>query len=90
MKKELTNKKAIWNQERTIKLTPRYIDALKEVILAEIKMMQNNNLHMSKEDWTWGEVVIENLSCSSGLSWTFGGEEDKPDGMVGKARVIIK
>lgn len=85
----MTGRRARWDKERKIRLTRRYVEALKEVIRAELEMMRNQESRMHPEAWTWGEVTVNDLASSVGLKWQFGGDEDKPRGMKGNARVII-
>ena len=72
-----------------VKLTQRYIAALKELCEAELEMMANTP-GMHKELWTWGEVVLEDLECSDSLSFHFGREGDKPWKGRDKVRVVVK
>lgn len=66
-----------------ITLTSRYVEALKELMRAEMEMMQINEPDMA-ECWTWGICSVTDLArSSSGLSFEFGGEDDKPEGFPG-------
>ncbi len=79
----MVRRRALWDKERKIKLTPRFRAALEEVIRAELEMMQPSEL------WKWGQVTIKDLASSVGLQWEFGADEDKPEEMKGDARVIV-
>ncbi len=61
-----------------IELTPRFIEALQEVMIAELEMMGEQD-HEDAECWTWGICEIGDLADGRGLSFQFGGDEDKPD-----------
>ena len=78
--------KALYDREE-IEITQRFINALKEVMAAECEMMAANEPD-SADCWTWGVCEINDLSHSSGLSFEFGGEEDKPEYATEKFTVI--
>ncbi len=59
----------------TIKLTPRFIKAIKELMAAECETMQKNKI-MDAEYWTCGRCLVNNLSSSNCLEFTYGGDED--------------
>ena len=59
-------------------VTPRYIDALKELMWAEMEMMRLDN-PSNASCWAWGICEVGDLASSIGLSIEYGSEEDKPD-----------
>ena len=62
-----------------LKLTPRFIEAVKELLRAELQMMKDHEPE-NAECWTWGICEIGDLANARGLQFEFGGEDDKPDG----------
>lgn len=60
-----------------IEVTPRFREALEEVMRAEMEMMRRHEPGHS-ECWVWGKCTIEDLGGSNGLSFEYGAEEDKP------------
>lgn len=61
-----------------IELTPRFIEAIQELLEAELEMMQQQKQE-NAECWTWGVCEIGDLADSNGLSFEFGGDDYKPD-----------
>lgn len=59
-----------------------------ELVEAEIEMMRRVPGH-SKEDWTWGEATVDDLSNGDGLSLHFGGDDNKPKELKTTARIIV-
>lgn len=55
-----------------LELTPRYVEALKELMRAEMEMMR---LHEpdTADCWTWGICEVGDLASARGLSFEFGG-----------------
>ena len=70
--------KATYDQ-RDIKVTPRFKNALIELMKAQCEMMAENEPDFA-ECWTWGRVEIGDIATYQGLSFEFGGDEDKPKG----------
>jgi len=62
-----------------IKITPRFKAALIELMKAECEMLTLNEPD-NADCWTWGICEVDDLSRSSGLQFTFGGDEDKAAG----------
>ena len=60
-----------------LKITGRFIEALKELIWAELEMMRAHDPETA-DCWTWGICEITDIAMTNGLSFQFGGEEDKP------------
>ena len=65
-----------------IELTPRFIEAIQELLSAELEMMREQQQE-DAECWTWGICEISDLSDSNGLSFQFGGDDYKPDILIG-------
>lgn len=65
--------------DTTIRITPRFRKALEELLAAECEMMAKND-PTHADCWTWGRCEIQDLSSERGLCFTFGGDEDKPEG----------
>ncbi len=63
----------------SIKPTARFIEALKELLRAEMEMMKLANPE-NAECWAWGTCEVVDLGHSNGLRFEFGSEEDKPSG----------
>lgn len=59
----------------TIKLTPRFIKALEELMAAECEMMAKAEPE-NAECWTWGKCEVGDLCKQKGLDFTYGGDED--------------
>lgn len=58
-----------------ILLSENYLKAIEKMIEAELEMMCEQH---DAECWTWGECVISDLAYSRNLSFSFGGDEDRP------------
>ncbi len=78
---------AKWD-DRCVKLTSRYVDALMELMRAEIEMMKENE-PQNKDCWTYGIATIEDLAYSNGISFEFGGDDDKPNTMKYDVQVKV-
>ncbi|WP_064603671.1 hypothetical protein [Photobacterium sp. J15] len=63
-----------------IKLTPRYIEALHELMEAELEMMKDQDKGYA-ECWSWGVCTVRNFSKPNHLHFEFGDEESRPKGM---------
>lgn len=63
----------------TVKVTPRFKRALKELMAAQCEMMAQAEPEYA-DCWTWGNCKIADLSSMRGLQFTFGGDDDKPKG----------
>ncbi len=63
-----------------IKLTPRYIEAIHELLEAELEMMQEQDKGYSK-CWTWGICTVRNMAKPKHLHFEFGDEDFRPAGM---------
>ncbi len=63
-----------------IKLTPRYIEAIHELLEAELEMMQEQDKGY-RECWAWGICTVGNFSKPNNLYLTFGDEDSRPKGM---------
>lgn len=70
-------------------LTPRFIAALEELMLAELGMMQEQD-KFSPECWTWGICEVGDLASLKALSFEFGGEDDKPDVFSESKNVLVR
>lgn len=75
-----------WDGDETINATTGYVAALENLIREMLKMMREHEPH-NAELWTWGEAEVRDLATSNGISFRFGGDEDKPADMSGDARV---
>ena len=75
--------------EKELELTPRFYDALVEVMRAECEMMTKVESH-NADCWTWGRCEVSNLATANGLAFHFGGEVDKPDDGLGDFAVKMK
>ena len=60
---------------KKIKLTDRYIKAMKELLQAELEMMSNFDEDYS-DCWVKGFAVINDLACASGIEFLFSSDED--------------
>jgi len=72
-----------------LKITPRYIEALKQLMWAEMEMMRLHEPDMA-DCWTWAICKIGDLSNSNRFSFEFGGEDDKPEDFPKVTDVWIK
>lgn len=70
--------KVIKYDTEEIKPTARFTEALKELMRAEMEMMQIAEPETA-DCWTWGICEVGDLASAKGLRFEFGGEEDKPD-----------
>ena len=66
--------------EKKITLTPRYIEALHELLEAELEMMQQQDDN-NRACWAWGICTINNLCEQNHLQFEFGDEGSRPKGM---------
>jgi hypothetical protein len=62
-------------EDKKIKLTDRYIKAVKELLQAELEMMANYDKDYS-DCWVKGFAVINDLACVSGIEFIFSGDGD--------------
>ena len=75
--------------EQTIKPTKRFREAIRELMLAEIEMMQEQGEF--PECWRWGVATIVDLSDSKSIQFQYGGEDDEPSDYAieeGKFQVV--
>lgn len=79
--------KALYDQQ-PIELTDRFVAALKELLLAELEMMRQNEPDQA-HCWTWGICRINDLANMRGLDFEFGGEEDRPAELQDFERVKV-
>jgi hypothetical protein len=80
--------KAYYDQ-KPVKLTDEFVTAIERLIEAELDMMQQHEPEMA-DCWTWGACYVDDLARSRGLFFQFGGDEDKPDWVHGRAQVLTK
>lgn len=71
-----------------VKITQRYIDALIELMAAEIEMMKLADPDYA-DCWHWARCHVNNLAYEGALSFSFGGEEDDPEDDMGQFGVIV-
>jgi hypothetical protein len=72
-----------------VKPTERFELALKELMRAEMDLMINHEPDY-KKCWTWGICEVGDIAGSNGLSFEFGGEEDKPEGFPDSTDCWVK
>jgi hypothetical protein len=75
--------------DKQVTLSKQYLKALHDLMRAELVMMRaayKENAHC----WTWGKCEVGDLSLAACITFEFGGEEDRPDGMVGETMVIVE
>lgn len=65
-----------WDKDTGFKASSEFIRALKNLMIAEIKMMRKNN-KMDSECWFCGSVKIHDLANSGCFEFQYGGKEDK-------------
>lgn len=75
--------------DKRIKPTKELISAIEYVGMATIEMMRKRK-DMHPECWTWCVCTIEDFACSNGISYTFGGDEDKPKGFPKRKKVWVQ
>lgn len=66
-----------------IELSPRFIQALLELMMAECEMMQAREPKLAHH-WTWGRCTVNDLASLNGLEFEYGGDEDMPDDGLGR------
>jgi len=65
----------IWDREMKFKATEEFIEAIKNLLIAEIKMMRM--VHKETADcWYCGSATIEDMANRNYLSMIFGGKDD--------------
>lgn len=70
-----SNISAKW-EDRKLKLTNGYVNAVKMLLTEEILMMRK--IHKGSEDcWTCGVAEIGDLASSNSIQFTFGGDHEK-------------
>lgn len=60
-----------------LKVTPRYTEALKQLMWAKMEMMRLHDPAMA-DCWTWGVCTVGDLATPGGLHFEYGADEDKP------------
>lgn len=65
----------IWDRDMKFKATKELIDAVKNLLIAEIKMMRMVHKHTA-DCWYCGSATIEDTANSNYLSMIFGGKDD--------------
>ncbi len=71
-----------------ITITEGYIDALKNLMLEELMMMQKAHPDFA-DCWSWGKCTVGDLAGMKRLDFEYGGEEDKPEDMDSVVQVFI-
>lgn len=71
-----------------IELTPRFINAVHELMAAECEMMQINDPVFANY-WTWGRCKVNDLASADSLEFEYGGDEDLPEDGYGSFAVIV-
>lgn len=69
-----------------VKLTPRYIGALLELLRAEVEMMDAQPGH--EGSWWWGRCTITDLARLDGLEMEFGDRASLPGDGRGRFAVV--
>lgn len=73
-----------------IELSQAYVDALREVLVAEVEMMQMQEADSELADcWHWGRAYIGDLAKGHSVGFYYGHEQDMPDDGLGRFAVII-
>lgn len=80
--------KAYYDRE-PIELTDEFVRALERLIEAQLEMMQKAEPELA-DCWAWGVCYVKDLAHQQGLSFQFGGEDDRPDWMEGRAQVLTE
>jgi len=75
-----------YDQEE-VELTARFENALIELMKAECEMMALAEPHM-KRCWTWGRCTVGDLAYVKGLSFVYGGDDDKQIDGLGDFGII--
>jgi len=86
MKIELTKFRTTHDGEQ-MNLSKRMVDAIKELMLAEIEQMRNGNPDTA-DCWTWGLASFKDIGNSDWLIMQFGGDEDRPN--CGINEIIVR
>lgn len=73
--------------ETPVQITEEYIDALKQVMRAEIAMMRATSDH--PECWLWGVCIVGDLGLANKLTFEYGGDEYKPYKMIDDVEVFF-
>ena len=79
--------KASYDTEE-IELSKGYIDALKNVLVEEVKMMQAARPE-DADSWHWGRATVLDLGRAGSVEFTFGSEEDMPTDGLGHFAVVV-
>ena len=71
-----------------IKLSERYVNALKEVLAAEVEMMREARPE-DANSWHWGRATVGDLTDAKSVEFQYGAEEDMPDDGLGRFAVVV-
>ena len=74
---------------KEIEPTDRFIEAVQELMRAEMEMMRLNEPEYA-DCWTWGVCTVNDLAMGKGFEFEFGGDEHKPDYMPENMDVLVK
>jgi len=72
----------------SIKLSKGYVDALKEVLAEEVKMMQKA-WPENADLWYWGRATVLDLGRAGSVEFTYGSDDDMPDDGLGRFAVVV-
>lgn len=72
--------KTTYDQEIIVQVSDDFIQALHDLMRAEMKMMISAEPE-NADCWTWGVCAVGDLASSKHLVFEYGGNEDKPKGM---------
>jgi len=71
----------------TVKLSERFVKALKEVMAAEVEMMQKQNPEFA-DCWYWGRCTVSDLVYLDAFAFQYGSKEDMPEDGLDRFAVI--
>ena len=75
--------------DHSVTVTPRFQEALLELMRAECEMMQGQE-DAHPECWVWGRCHVADLSETGGLQFQFGDDDCLPEDDLGQFAVVFE
>ena len=72
----------------TVTVSRAFIAALRDLMQAEMNMMRRAEPR-NAECWTWGKCTIGDLASVQGLEFEFGGDQDMPQDVTPRRRLVV-
>lgn len=78
-----------YDQEKQFEATAGFISALETLGREYLKMMREADAAYS-DSWAYCDIVLGDVADASFVELLCGGDEDKPEDMVGEVRVRVR